>query len=69
MDLGQLLFRPTPSLCRTPRSNLYPCGASTPPGGGAHGMAGYHPAMTAPAEGAIASKAVFYRCVEMTRIT
>ena len=47
MDLRQLLFRPTPSLYRTPRSDLYLCGASTPPGGGVHGMAGYHAAMTA----------------------
>jgi phytoene dehydrogenase-like protein len=47
MDLRQLLFRPTPSLYCTPRSNLYLCGASTPPGGGVHGMAGYHAAMTA----------------------
>jgi phytoene dehydrogenase-like protein len=47
MDLRQLLFRPTPSLYRTPRFNLYLCGASTPPGGGVHGMAGYHAAMTA----------------------
>jgi phytoene dehydrogenase-like protein len=38
MDLRQL---------RTPRSNLYLCGASTPPGGGVHGMSGYHAAMTA----------------------
>jgi len=42
MDFQQLLFRPTSSLYRTPRSNLYLCGASTPPGGGVHGMAGYH---------------------------
>jgi phytoene dehydrogenase-like protein len=47
MDFRQLLFRPTPSLYRTPRSNLYLCGASTPPGGGVHGMAGYHAAMMA----------------------
>jgi len=47
MDFRQLLFRPTPSLYRTPRSNLYLCGASTPPGGGVHGMAGYHAAVTA----------------------
>ena len=47
MDLRQLFFRPTPSLYRTPRSNLYLCGASTPPGGGVHGMSGYHAAMTA----------------------
>ena len=47
MDFRQLLFRPTPSLYRTPRSNLYLCGASTPPGGGVHGMSGYHAATTA----------------------
>ncbi len=47
MDIRQLLFRPTPSLYRTPRSNLYLCGASTPPGGGVHGMSGYHAATTA----------------------
>jgi phytoene dehydrogenase-like protein len=47
MDIRQLLFRPTSSLYRTPRSNLYLCGASTPPGGGVHGMSGYHAAMTA----------------------
>jgi phytoene dehydrogenase-like protein len=47
MDIRQLLFRPTRSLYRTPRANLYLCGASTPPGGGVHGMAGYHAAMTA----------------------
>src|SRR5260370_20154716 len=42
MDIRQLLFRPTRSLYRTPRPNLYLCGASTPPGGGVHGMSGYH---------------------------
>jgi phytoene dehydrogenase-like protein len=47
MDIRQLLFRPTPSLYRTPRSNLYLCGASTPPGGGVHGMSGYHAATRA----------------------
>lgn len=47
MDIQQLLFRPTRSLYRTPQSNLYLCGASTPPGGGVHGMAGYHAATTA----------------------
>lgn len=47
MNLWQLLFRPTPVLYRTPRPGLYLCGASTPPGGGVHGMAGYHAAKTA----------------------
>jgi len=50
MDLQQLLFRPTPSLYGTPQSNLYLCGASTPPGGGVHGMAGYHAATAALAD-------------------
>jgi phytoene dehydrogenase-like protein len=47
MNFRQLLFRPTPSLYQTPISNLYLCGASTPPGGGVHGMAGYHAATMA----------------------
>ena len=50
MDMRQLLFRPTRSLYRTPRANLYLCGASTPPGGGVHGMAGYHAAKPALAD-------------------
>jgi len=50
MDFRQLLFRPTASLYRTPLSNLYLCGASTPPGGGVHGMSGYHAATTALAD-------------------
>ena len=44
MDWRQLLFRPTSSLYRTPVRGLYLCGASTPPGGGVHGMAGFHAA-------------------------
>jgi phytoene dehydrogenase-like protein len=47
MNLCQLLFRPTASLYRTPRHGLFLCGASTPPGGGVHGMAGFHSAQTA----------------------
>ena len=47
MDLRQILFRPTRSLYGTPREGLYLCGASTPPGGGVHGMCGFHAAHAA----------------------
>lgn len=47
MNLRQLIFRPTPSLYRTPVNGLFFCGASTPPGGGVHGMAGFHAAQEA----------------------
>jgi phytoene dehydrogenase-like protein len=47
MNVQQLLFRPTASLYRTPLKGLYLCGASTPPGGGVHGMCGFHAAQTA----------------------
>ncbi len=47
MNLRQLLFRPTASLYRTPVAGLFLCGASTPPGGGVHGMAGFHAARAA----------------------
>jgi phytoene dehydrogenase-like protein len=48
-NLQQLLFRPTLSLdpYRTPADGLYLCSASTPPGGGVHGMCGYHAAISA----------------------
>jgi phytoene dehydrogenase-like protein len=47
MSLAQLAFRPTPSLYRTPVKGLFLCGASTPPGGGVHGMNGFHAASAA----------------------
>ena len=42
----QLVMRPRPSLhpYRTPNPRLYLCSASTPPGGGIHGMSGLHAA-------------------------
>jgi phytoene dehydrogenase-like protein len=47
MSPRQLLFRPTATLYRTPLAGLFLCGASTPPGGGVHGMAGFHAAQAA----------------------
>ena len=49
MDLGQLLFRPARRLVpyRTPLRGVYLCSASTPPGGGVHGMCGYSAARVA----------------------
>jgi phytoene dehydrogenase-like protein len=48
-DLRQLLFRPVPRLdpYSTPVDGLYLCSAATPPGGGVHGMCGYHAARSA----------------------
>jgi phytoene dehydrogenase-like protein len=47
-DLRQILARPVPENPYGARvSGLYLCSASTPPGGGVHGMCGYHAAQTA----------------------
>ncbi|NGM60742.1 NAD(P)/FAD-dependent oxidoreductase [Sphingobacterium sp. SGG-5] len=48
MDIGQLFTRPTRSLTpyRTANKKVYICSSSTPPGGGVHGMCGYHAART-----------------------
>jgi phytoene dehydrogenase-like protein len=49
MDLRQLFTRPTARLVpySTPASNIFLCSASTPPGGGVHGMCGYFAAQAA----------------------
>lgn len=41
-DPAQLVSRPTRGLYRTPLRGIYLCSASTPPGGGVHGMCGFH---------------------------
>jgi phytoene dehydrogenase-like protein len=43
-NLWQLIARPTTDLYRTPLRNVFLCSSSTPPGGGVHGMCGYHAA-------------------------
>ena len=48
MDIRQLFTRPTLSLTpyRTSNKHVYIASSSTPPGGGVHGMCGYHAAKT-----------------------
>jgi phytoene dehydrogenase-like protein len=48
-DLGQLFTRPTFRRVpySTPAKGIYICSSSTPPGGGVHGMCGYHAANAA----------------------
>lgn len=47
MSLRQMLFRPTSHQYATSDPLIYLCSASTPPGGGVHGMCGYHAATMA----------------------
>lgn len=48
-DIYQLFTRPVPRIVpySTPVKGLYLCSSSTPPGGGVHGMCGYHAAKAA----------------------
>ena len=48
-DIRQLFTRPVPRIVpySTPLRGLYICSASTPPGGGVHGMCGHHAALAA----------------------
>ncbi len=47
-DLRQFLFRPVMrwNPYATPNPKLFLCSSSTPPGGGVHGMCGFHAART-----------------------
>jgi phytoene dehydrogenase-like protein len=47
MDIRQFLFRPTSRHYATSARDVYICSSSTPPGGGVHGMCGYHAAKMA----------------------
>ncbi len=47
MTLSQIFRRPTLPPYRTPLRGVFLCSASTPPGGGVHGMCGYHAAVAA----------------------
>jgi phytoene dehydrogenase-like protein len=47
MTIRQMFFRPTASGYATSAPKLYLCSASTPPGGGVHGMCGYYAARLA----------------------
>jgi phytoene dehydrogenase-like protein len=47
MTLEQLAFRPTARAYATSHPRIFLCSASTPPGGGVHGMCGHQAAMTA----------------------
>jgi len=47
MSLRQMIFRPTLRPYATGAPHLYLCSASTPPGGGVHGMCGCHAAQFA----------------------
>jgi phytoene dehydrogenase-like protein len=47
MDLAHFVFRPTSQHYATSADDIYMCSAATPPGGGVHGMCGYHAATMA----------------------
>jgi phytoene dehydrogenase-like protein len=49
IDIGQLFTRPALRLSpyKTSAKGIYICSSSTPPGGGVHGMCGYHAAKKA----------------------
>jgi phytoene dehydrogenase-like protein len=46
-DIRQFFLRPNYHFYKVPLNGVYLCSASTPPGGGVHGMCGYHAAQLA----------------------
>ena len=50
-ELMNLFFRPTARRYATPVPGVFLCSAATPPGGGIHGMSGFHAATRALAGG------------------
>lgn len=46
-DFAQMFLRPTLRMYSTAVKHLYLCSSSTPPGGGVHGLCGFHAARTA----------------------
>ncbi len=46
-DLPQMFLRPTARMYSTSKEGLYLCSSSTPPGGGVHGLCGFHAARLA----------------------
>jgi phytoene dehydrogenase-like protein len=46
-DLPQMFLRPTARMYSTSKEGLYLCSSSTPPGGGVHGLCGFHAARVA----------------------
>ena len=49
MSIGQMVFRPSVRQYATSHAGIFLCSASTPPGGGVHGMCGYRAARVAAA--------------------
>ena len=63
LDLRQLWARPTWRAYSTPRRDLFLCSASTPPGGGVHGLCGFFAARAALSQASLRARDGVYRLV------